>query len=477
MTELFLRILNMSIAASWLVLAVLGIRLILRKAPKWVCVLLWGIVAIRLACPFSIESAFSLIPSAETIPENVLSGTGFQIQTGIAPVDGTMNNYLGSRDFENVTATAGSSVKVFSALSIVWLIGSLLLITYAAISYWRLQRKVDTAVLLRENIFQSELVDSPFVLGIIKPRIYIPFQLDDLNIEYVIAHEKTHIRRWDHWWKPLGFLLLAVHWFNPLIWIAYVLLCRDIELACDEKVIQKLNSEQRAEYTQTLILCSVNRGRITACPLAFGEIGVIERVRSVMNYKKPAAWAIVLAIIACGTLTVCFLTNPVESVSVEMNMPSKETTTSVIGFEKSNLSQQGKVEEQIQIVYEQIETLLIIIQASPSGIYGSEDHIEAHQAEFTELCSYGEYTLQYCFSELLSHGQFVLRSRIMACVCHEIAVQWGDELLMIATSDVDNDQWFDDFEAKAAFLFEKYSAEKFEQMYPAAWLYFQIKNA
>ena len=310
MNELFLKIINMSISASWLILAVLILRLVLKKAPKWVNVLLWGIVAVRLICPLSFESALSLIPSAETFPEKIISGPSFDIQTGISPVDNRINDYLGDRYFEGVTVPTNNGNSIMTILTIVWTIGILLLVAYTVISYWRLHREIDTAVRYKDNIFQSENVSSPFVLGLIKPRIYLPFKLDGQNLEHVLAHEKAHIHRKDHWWKPLGFLLLIIHWFNPLMWLAYVLLCRDIELACDEKVIKELGNEQRADYTQALVACSVNRRMIAACPLAFGEVGVKERVKSVMNYKKPAFWVIILAVIACVIVAVCFLTNP-----------------------------------------------------------------------------------------------------------------------------------------------------------------------
>ena len=311
MNELFLKIINMSISASWLILAVLILRLVLKKAPKWVNVLLWGIVAIRLICPFSFESALSLIPSAETFPEKVISGPSFDVQTGITPVDNRINDYLGDRYFEGVTVPANNGNNIMTILTIVWTIGILLLVAYTVISYWRLRRKVDTAVRYKDNIFQSENVKSPFVLGIIKPRIYLPFNMNGQDLEHVVAHEQAHIHRKDHWWKPFGFLLLTIHWFNPLVWLAYVLLCRDIELACDEKVIKELGNEQRADYTQALVACSVNRRMIAACPLAFGEVGVKDRVKSVMNYKKPAFWGVVLAVIVCVFVAVCFLTNPV----------------------------------------------------------------------------------------------------------------------------------------------------------------------
>ena len=311
MNELFLKIINMSISASWLVLVVLILRFVLKKAPKWVNILLWGIVAIRLICPFSFESALSLIPSAETFPEKVISGPSFDVQTGITPVDNRINDYLGDRYFEGVTVPANNGNNIMTILTIVWTIGILLLVAYTVISYWRLRRKVDTAVRYKDNIFQSENVKSPFVLGIIKPRIYLPFKMNGQDLEHVVAHEQAHIHRKDHWWKPFGFLLLTIHWFNPLVWLAYVLLCRDIELACDEKVIKELGNEQRADYTQALVACSVNRRMIAACPLAFGEVGVKDRVKSVMNYKKPAFWGVVLAVIVCVFVAVCFLTNPV----------------------------------------------------------------------------------------------------------------------------------------------------------------------
>ena len=310
MSDLFLKIVNMSISASWLVVAVLILRLVLKKAPKWVYVLLWGIVAVRLICPFSFESALSLIPSAETFPEKIISGPSFDVQTGITPIDNRINDYLGDRYFEGVTVPTNNGNNVMTILTIVWIIGILLLATYTIISYQRLNRKVDTAVRYKDNIFQSENVSSPFVLGIIKPRIYLPFSMNEQDMEHVVAHEQAHIRRKDHWWKPLGFLLLTIHWFNPLMWLAYVLLCRDIELACDEKVIKGLSNEQRADYTQALVACSVNRRMIAACPLAFGEVGVKERVKSVMNYKKPAFWIIILAVNVCVGVAICFLTNP-----------------------------------------------------------------------------------------------------------------------------------------------------------------------
>ncbi len=300
----------MSISASWIVLAVLLLRLLLKKAPKWISVILWGVVAIRLICPFSIESVMSLIPSAETVSPSVLISEA-EINTGFETIDNVINPVISEATTTIGTEKAVNTFKLFILIfSKVWLIGIAILLVYTIISYWRVRRKVRTAVLLRDNVYQSEAVVSPFVLGVIKPKIYIPFNMGEQDEELVVAHEQAHIKRKDHWWKPLGFLILTLHWFNPLMWLGYVLLCRDIEIACDEKVVKELTNEQRADYSQALLTCSVNRRMIAACPLAFGEVGIKERVKSVLNYKKPAFWIIVISVIAIVIASTCLLTNP-----------------------------------------------------------------------------------------------------------------------------------------------------------------------
>ena len=311
MSELFLKIVNMSISASWVVIAVLTLRFCLKKAPKWVNVLLWGIVAARMVFPFSIESVLSLIPSAETISSTVMMEQSPSVQTGVPALNHVINPVI-SGSFTPAPGASANPLQIWiPVLAGIWLFGIVALFLYSAVSYCRLRRKVCEAVILRDNIYQSENVCSPFVLGIIRPKIYLPYHMDSREVGHVIAHEQTHIRRKDHWWKPLGFLLLTIHWFNPLMWLSYVLLCRDIELACDEKVIGKMGNAQRADYTQALVACSVDRRLIAACPLAFGEIGVKERVKSVMNYKKPAFWIVLASVIVCAVIAVCFLTNPI----------------------------------------------------------------------------------------------------------------------------------------------------------------------
>ena len=311
MSELFLKIVNMSISASWAVVAVLALRFCLKKAPKWVNALLWGIVAVRMVFPFSIESVLSLMPSAETISPTIMMEQTPSVQTGVPVLNHVINPVISG----SLTPAPGASANPLQiwipVLAWIWLFGIAALFLYSAVSYWCLRRKVCEAVILRDNIYQSENVCSPFVLGIIRPKIYLPYHMDSREMGHVIAHEQTHICRRDHWWKPLGFLLLTIHWFNPLMWLSYVLLCRDIELACDEKVIREMSNEQRADYTQALVACSVDRRLIAACPLAFGEIGVKERVKSVMNYKKPAFWIVLASVIVCAVIAVCFLTNPI----------------------------------------------------------------------------------------------------------------------------------------------------------------------
>ena len=327
MSELFLEIVNRSIAASWIVIAVLILRFCLKKAPKWVNVLLWSIVAVRLIFPFSIESALSLIPSAETVSPSIMMETAPSVQTGVPALNQVINPVIDHSLSPAPGASANPLQIWISVMAAVWLAGAAALLLYSAISYWRLRRRVREAVILRDNIYQSENAGSPFVLGIIQPKIYLPYSVDSGALAYVIAHEQAHIRRGDHWWKPLAFLLLTVHWFNPLLWLSYILLCRDIELACDEKVIREMGSEQRADYTQALVSCSVSRRSIAACPLAFGEVGVKTRVKSVMNYKKPAFWIILASALICAAAAVCFLTKP----KTEQILPSGGDNVSDMG--------------------------------------------------------------------------------------------------------------------------------------------------
>ena len=352
MNELFLKIISMSLSASWLILVVLILRLVFKKSPKWMNVLLWGIVAVRLICPFSLESSVSLIPdsvgSGELVtkwaddyiddidiytPDSIYYDAA--IGAGREPIYDGEGGYYVVTKHDQLGEPATIYNTIIPVLSVIWFVGMVILVLYTVISYWRIHSKINTAIRYKDNIFQTENVNSPFVLGIIEPKIYLPFHMDEQDMEHVIAHERAHLKRKDHVWKPLGFLLLTIHWFNPLMWLAYILLCRDIELACDEKVIKELGNEQKADYTQALVSCSVKRHMIAACPLAFGEVGVKERIKSVMNYKKPALGVVLVSISACIVIAVCFLTNPKhDSYTLRIIVPAGSTEEFVYSDEE-----------------------------------------------------------------------------------------------------------------------------------------------
>lgn len=310
MDDVFLKLVNLSISASWLILAVLVLRVVLKKAPKWVMPLLWGVVALRLVCPFSIESALSLIPSAETIPSEIVTETREPVLYEQATLDIVTNPTLPSAAEVPVGVSRQQAQVDFNIYSVLWLAGMAALLVHALVSAGKLKRKLATAILLRDNIYESEFVDSPFVFGVVKPNIYLPMHMDEGTAAYVIAHEHAHLARRDHWWKVLGYLVLALHWFNPLVLVAYILFCRDIELACDEKVVRGLDGAARADYSQALLSCAAPKRAVAACPLAFGEGNIKTRVKSALHYKKPAFWVAAAAVLAVVIVAVCFLTNP-----------------------------------------------------------------------------------------------------------------------------------------------------------------------
>lgn len=310
MDDVFLKLVNLSISASWLILAVLVLRVVLKKAPKWVMPLLWSVVALRLVCLFSIESALSLIPSAETIPSEIVTETREPVLYEQATLDIVTNPTLPSAAEVPVGVSRQQAQVDFNIYSVLWLTGMAALLVHALVSAGKLKRKLATAILLRDNIYESEFVDSPFVFGVVKPNIYLPMHMDEGTAAYVIAHECAHLARRDHWWKVLGYLVLALHWFNPLVWVAYILFCRDIELACDEKVVKGLDGAARADYSQALLSCAAPKRAVAACPLAFGEGNIKTRVKSALHYKKPAFWVAAAAVLAVVIMAVCFLTNP-----------------------------------------------------------------------------------------------------------------------------------------------------------------------
>lgn len=311
MAEIFQKALNMSIAAGWLILAVIALRLLLRRAPKRFRLLLWAVVGLRLALPWSIESALSLIPSAQTLPEGIMLERAPALDTGVSALNGAINPGFTAAFTPELGASANPLQVLLPIAAALWMLGAAAMLLWALVSWLRLRKRVREAVRLEENVYECEIA-SPFVLGLFRPRIYLPFSLENGERELVLAHERAHITAGDHIIKPLGWLLLAAHWYNPLVWLAYALFCRDIELACDERVVRGLSLSDRADYSQALLDLSRPRGGVRACPLAFGESSVKGRVKSVLSYKKPAFWLVLLAVVVCVGAAVCFLTDPKE---------------------------------------------------------------------------------------------------------------------------------------------------------------------
>ncbi len=311
MTELFLKLFNMSFTASFLIVAILILRLVLKRAPKQAICVLWVFVAIRLVCPISFESVWSLIPSANPIPNEIVYMKQPQIDSGIVVLDRTINPVIAESFAPSPVASANPLQIWLAVAALVWVVGVGVMVLYAGISYFWLYRRVRASVCIEKRIYICDDIDSPFILGVIRPRIFLPSYMEQaVEKPYVIAHEKAHLKRLDHLWKPLGFLLLSVYWFNPFIWVAYIMLCRDIELACDERVIKDMGPEDKKAYSKALLACNVSRRMIAACPIAFGEVGVKERVKTVLNYRKPTFWISLIVLAVVVGVIVFFMTNP-----------------------------------------------------------------------------------------------------------------------------------------------------------------------
>ena len=306
MTAVFLKLLNMSITAGWLVLAVLIARIFLKKSPKWISCLLWGIVALRLVIPFSVESPLSMIPSAEVIPADIATTSAPAVHSGITVV----NNALNPMMTQKVIESGNVWQSVFPVAAVIWFVGMMAILLYGAVSYLILLQRVRASICIRPRVYICDDVPSPFILGFFFPKIFLPSGLSPQTVDYVLLHENVHLRRKDHWWKPLGFCLLAVYWFNPLLWVAYSLLCRDIEQSCDEKVISQMSVAEKQGYSMALVSCSTHRRMITVCPVAFGEVSVKTRIKAIVSYRKPAAWIMLVSAALCAVICICFLTNP-----------------------------------------------------------------------------------------------------------------------------------------------------------------------
>ena len=387
MAAVFLKLLNLSISASWLVLAVLVLRLVSKRSPKWVNVLLWGIVALRLVLPFSIESALSLIPSAETVsPAAVQFDPAPTITSGVSVIDNAVNPSL-SEHFAAVPTASVNPLYVWAYLAgWVWLIGLGAMLLYALVSYLRLRRRVSVSLPVQDHIYLCDAISSPFILGVVKPHIYLPSGLDEVQRQNVLAHEQAHLARCDHWWKPLGFALLAVYWFNPVLWLAYTLLCRDIELACDERVIRTMDESAVKTYSTVLLACSMPRKAVITCPLAFGEVGVKERVRNALHYKKPTFWVVAASVTVCVVVAVCFLTDP----------PTDTDAAGLVGFHREQVTYadvtdaSGAQPSSVQLTAEETNAVYALLDAMQYKRLGAASAMQGCYARLYFISAAGE---------------------------------------------------------------------------------------
>lgn len=387
MAAVFLKLLNLSISASWLVLAVLVLRLVSKRSPKWMNVLLWGIVALRLVLPFSVESALSLIPSAETVsPAAVQFDPAPTITSGVSVIDNAVNPSL-SEHFSAVPTASVNPLYVWTEIAgWVWLIGLGAMLLYALVSYLRLRRRVSVSLPIQDHIYLCDAISSPFILGVVKPHIYLPSGLDEVQRQNVLSHERAHLARRDHWWKPLGFALLAVYWFNPVLWLAYALLCRDIELACDERVIRTMDESAVKTYSTVLLACSMPRKAVITCPLAFGEVGVKERVKNALHYKKPAFWVVAASVTVCIVVAVCFLTNP----------PTDTDAAGLVGFHREQVTYadvtgaSGAQPSNVQLTAEETDAVYALLDALQYKRLGAASAMEDCYARLYFISAAGE---------------------------------------------------------------------------------------
>lgn len=409
MNRIFSTLLMMSISGAWLILIVLLLRLLLKQAPKWVNCVLWGFVGLRLVCPFVPESRFSLMPGVFRMQNRYGSAAeqpSTQIPVTVGNLTQNVTDGAGAAGLTGIQTSAGAVTtgfrtellqQILSVGSVLWLIGVIVLLGYAIYSYLRVRRQVSEAIWLRDNLWICDQVKSPFILGLFRPKIYLSSGMEEAQLPYVIAHERAHLKRGDQWWKPMGFVFLMIHWYNPLVWAAYVLFCRDLELACDESAVRDLDLEGRKNYSYALLSCSMQRRLVTVCPLAFGEAGVKKRVKEVLNYKKPSFWILLATVAACVIVAVCFLTNPKEGTTVVLTNEARnsEADAATNAALEQAAAKQGEVEHLKESLAAQQESLatgldaakqentawIYLENSSYSGWFAAKGYVAYAQAE------------------------------------------------------------------------------------------------
>ncbi len=319
MTSIFAEVVNMSSMAFWLILAVLVVRFLCQKTTKMLCYFLWALVGIRLLCPFSIESPWSMIPNQTSFEKWAEVKESIREELDIPHIGNTSEAYedikteyehLLNQAGQNVDQVESNDIRPIEIVSCVWGIGVLAIVGYNMINFYFLKRKVAVSIRKTEEIWTCDAIRSPFVLGIWRPRIYLPSSVEEEQITYILAHEKSHLEWHDHIWKLVGLLILAIHWFNPLVWLSYLLLCRDIEFACDERVVKKMDEQEKRNYVNCLLKCSSPKQFEGLGAVAFGEISIRRRVKKVLGYKKASILMVAATIVICGAVMIGFMTNP-----------------------------------------------------------------------------------------------------------------------------------------------------------------------
>ncbi|NMA68893.1 MAG: hypothetical protein GX958_05695, partial [Desulfitobacterium sp.] len=406
MSQLFLTVLNMSLTASYVILFVILIRLLLKKAPKVISYALWAVVAFRLLIPFSFESIFSLIPrntNATPIPHDIIYQQSPQINSGIAVVDSLVSQSLPA---PTVGASANPLQIYVEIGGYIWVLGIIALLVYSLVSVLILKGQLKRAQLLEGNIYEAENLQTPFVLGLIRPKIYLPTGLNPTERSYILLHEQTHIQRKDHIIKVLAFLTLSIHWFNPLVWVAFRLMSTDMELSCDERVLQQMNDEDiKKPYANSLLSLATGKQIFNGNPLAFGEGSVRGRIKNVLNYKKPRVGIVVGSIIAVIFVGVGLLANPLSEEAIlnnvlngnnykiyEIQKPNTFTTYIEPTWIPKNENQAIKLNKEVSKVG-QVGILLENVMHRGNDIYFNFD-----AKQFINDDS-GEFLMHYIFNE------------------------------------------------------------------------------
>ncbi|HBC91574.1 MAG TPA: hypothetical protein DCZ10_01360 [Pelotomaculum sp.] len=457
--DLFTAILNMSITASYVAIGVILVRLLLKKAPKIFSYILWAPVLFRLVCPVSFASVFSFLGlinlnvqqgkrAVEFVPQNIGLVQTPAIQSGIDSIDNAVNTSLPLA----LPASVNPMQIWMTALSLIWVSGVIALLIYSVVSYVKIKGKLKTATLAEDNVFETDAIGTAFVCGFIRPKIYVPVNVGNADLSYILEHERMHIRRRDYLIKPLYFLALVLHWFNPLMWLSFVLMSRDMEMSCDESVLHRLGDGAKGGYSGSLLLLSVQKkGLLTVNPLAFGESHVKARIKNVLNYKRPAFWLILIAVVVVATSSLAFAANPKEALDLEKT----KAKATVFSTQETDLLKIGET------AFEHMN----IIMSSPKESSNPQDYIDAHQAEYNAILALDVKALPYLFTEFEKGGQTGLKGYIMARLCKQILFE--EDVSYAATNPQD---WYNTYKAHVLRMRELKSAEFIKNNHPKSYI-------